>query len=421
MKRYEKYLKQYAKDVPYQDGIKINCSSELEYITNHVTAPIMVSYVWWILLEAKQKNISTLYFLARDGYTLCKIAELFCEKFQLNIQCRYLYCSRAALRMPTYHFLGEEAYSLLFMGGSYLTADHVLDRIDCTEEEREKIFAETNFDIAFRGKIFSWHEHETYCKKLRTSNTYNKIVKEKSESAYTTILGYFQQEGLTQLKHIAIVDSGWTGSMQRSFRQILEYAGHTPKITGFYFGMYAKQKEQQDGTYCTWYFNQRGPIKNTIMFSNNLFETMLTAPHGMTVGYELQQGTYKPIQKAAPQGKRLDDILVQQRTILSFTNHVLKKINFFEFHSKQHLKLTKKLLTQLMVKPEKAEVLAYQHFLFCDDITESYQLTLHTENADLSRYLILRRIYRKFISKKQEEPSPEVLWHFGSIAFFAEI
>ena len=67
--------------------------------------PILFDYVWWILYQAQQRGIQRLYFLARDGYLLREIAQQFCARFGLKIECRYLYCSRAALRMPSYHLL----------------------------------------------------------------------------------------------------------------------------------------------------------------------------------------------------------------------------------------------------------------------------------------------------------------------------
>ena len=258
---------------------------------------------------------------------------------------------------------------------------------------------------------------EQFCDNLKNSQTYNDVFMEKSRKTYATAVGYFEQEGLFGTNHVAIVDTGWTGSMQRSLRQLLERAGHTPKITGFYFGMYVDAKEKKDGEYITWYFNQAGPAKNKIMICNNLLESMLSAPHGMTVGYKLENGRYIPIQKPAPAGKQLEDTVLQNRVILEFAYKIISKVSYLGFNQEQHLKLTQELLKQLMVYPEQKEVEAYQNFLFCDDITESYKMDLHNSQQDLSRYLILKRVYRKVLSKKEIMQQPEALWLYASIAF----
>ena len=82
--------------------------------------------------NAKFKKV---YFLARDGYLLYKLANEICEKNNLNIDCRYLYCSRFSLRMPSYHIIGDEAQKLLFSKGYYYTTKSVLERADLNENE----------------------------------------------------------------------------------------------------------------------------------------------------------------------------------------------------------------------------------------------------------------------------------------------
>ena len=74
-------------------------------VCRNYTAPVLLNYIWWILKEADKRKIDKLYFLARDGFIMQQIAVCLCEIFNLSIQCRYLYTSRAALRMPTYCLL----------------------------------------------------------------------------------------------------------------------------------------------------------------------------------------------------------------------------------------------------------------------------------------------------------------------------
>lgn len=81
----------------------------METLSKEFTGPLLFHYVWWVLYHAMERDIRTLCFLARDGYLLREIALQFCKKFDLPIDCRYLYSSRASLRMPTYHFIGDEA------------------------------------------------------------------------------------------------------------------------------------------------------------------------------------------------------------------------------------------------------------------------------------------------------------------------
>ena len=66
---------------------------------------LMTDYVWWVLQEAEKAGIKTLYFLARDGWLLREIGLVICEHYSLDIECKYLYCSRISLRTPSYLLL----------------------------------------------------------------------------------------------------------------------------------------------------------------------------------------------------------------------------------------------------------------------------------------------------------------------------
>ncbi|MFR1474267.1 MAG: hypothetical protein ACLSB9_00195 [Hydrogeniiclostridium mannosilyticum] len=54
---------------------------------------------------------------------------------------------------------------------------------------------------------------------------------------------------------VAVVDTGWTGSIQRSLRQLLRSAGGNGGISGFCFGLYQEPKDPADGDYMAWYFS----------------------------------------------------------------------------------------------------------------------------------------------------------------------
>ena len=103
-------------------------------LATEFSGPILFDYVWWVLREAKAHGIRKLYFLARDGYTLKRIAETLCEQFQLDFSLEYLYCSRASLRMPCYHFIGEEAYDQLLNYGAHPSLKSILLRLVLTDE-----------------------------------------------------------------------------------------------------------------------------------------------------------------------------------------------------------------------------------------------------------------------------------------------
>lgn len=260
--------------------------------------PILLDYVYWIIHEAEKREVETLYFLARDGYILQKIAIQICEREHIPTFCKYLYCSRTSLRMPTYSLIGEEAFDLLLLGGYQVSRKSLLERAELNQDQRSAVWKDCEETFEDEEQLLSRNELERLRGKLRQSQVFHNLIIDRSKEAYSSAVGYFRQEGLFDLERVAIIDSGWTGSMQRSLRQLLQSAGFQGKILGFYFGMYADPKEAKDGTYLTYHFNKAGRIRDKIPFSNNLFECLLQAPHGMTLGYGLQNGSFYP--KLAP-------------------------------------------------------------------------------------------------------------------------
>ncbi|WP_306568832.1 hypothetical protein [Faecalispora jeddahensis] len=390
-----------------------------QVITDTVTAPVLFNYVWWVLTEAKKQGLRRLYFLARDGYVLEKIAQKFVSKFNLDIECRYLYCSRKSLRMPTYHLIGDETYRLLFLGGYHVSLSDILDRVELTQVERKEVLREVNLSSEDIDKKLTKFQLEAITNLLRRSEKLRTYVIEKSQQVYNNTIHYFEQEGLLDTLPFAIVDSGWTGSMQRSLRQLLESAGWRGVMHGFYFGMYEQPKEKRDGNYYCWYFSKTVRVQNRILFCNNVFECMLSAPHGMTVGYEQDEGNWKPVLMKPPVSTQLERIHFQISRIEHYAEEELRKIVFSNFQNEHQRKEAEQKLRRFMARPTKMEALAMGSFTFCDDITEGYGFPLadFSHVSELKHYNIFLRVcghlFRK--SSKQIERT-ELYWPYGVIA-----
>lgn len=59
-------------------------------------AVVLMPYVEWIIDICQKRNITTLYFIARDGYILKKLADQYIDTFELEIRTDYIYGSREA-------------------------------------------------------------------------------------------------------------------------------------------------------------------------------------------------------------------------------------------------------------------------------------------------------------------------------------
>lgn len=416
----KRQLEQKRLTAEWGDGLSMDAMEKdrlTEALSKEFTGPILFYYVWWVLHHAMERGIGTLWFLARDGYLLREIALRFCEQFHLPIDCRYLYVSRASLRMPSYHFIGDEAWELLTYNGYYVTPRFLLQRAELTPEQRAAVYESCGVKVPDENCLLNHAEVDAWRTALKISPVYHKFVREKSKAAYGDAIGYLRQAGLFDQNHVALVDTGWTGSMQRSLRQLLQFDGYDGTFTGFYYGMYVPPRSPEDGAYLTWYFNRESSPRDKIPFCNNLFECMLPAPHGMTAGYQSAGGGYAPATLAAPEGEELAHIQSRVSAVLGYTRDRLEQTDFEAFCPEAALRDTRKLISRYMAHPSREEAVYFGRALFCDDITEAYRLSLadETQVQALKGYSIPTRVWRRLLSQKATEA--QLFWPYGTIAF----
>ena len=397
---------------------EITMHSDMNQVSFSHMGQALLDYVCWILHEAQKKGISRLYFLARDGYLLYKIADRICKKASVPIECKYLYCSRMALRLPSYHLIGDEAYDVLLLGCYHPTPHSLLARLNLDLSQRKAIYNALGCPDLQEDRELTNNEFLYFTEQLRKCPYYQMNMQQKSKEAYPSTIGYLKQEGLLDQSQIAIVDSGWSGSIQRSLRQLLESAGFHGSMVGFYFGIFRFQRrEPADGEYHCWYFSPSANMLNQLLFSNNVFECLLSAPHGMTLGYRKDGTEYSPILKKGPSEGMLRLIHLQQSEILKYIEPRINDINIERFDIKTAKRRTEHAVRRLMAYPTRTEAQFFGQFLFSDDITESSSLSLTGDEKALRRnYLFIPRIWRKLTKFSEKEANYELFWPYGTAA-----
>ena len=83
--------------------------------------PALSAFTRWVLGRAGEEGISRLYFLARDGWFPFRLARRLAAAWDLPVECRYLYGSRLAWRLPLYREDHGRALDRLCGGGMLQT------------------------------------------------------------------------------------------------------------------------------------------------------------------------------------------------------------------------------------------------------------------------------------------------------------
>ena len=181
-------------------------------------APSYVPFVEYILANAKNRGIRKLFFFARDGFILYKIAQKLGNNYP-DISLHYLYVSRDSLYVPSL----PDDYSLdtikhLFWNIDSFDAKFVIRKLHMSDYDCS--------NIPLKGK-FGFDVIKTALEDAGFKSEFDRRRKEQKRLCYK----YFEQEKLTE-PHSAIVDLSGTRRCQMALNRIL---GKEHEVFGYYF------------------------------------------------------------------------------------------------------------------------------------------------------------------------------------------
>lgn len=398
-RRSAEYLKMLKKVPVLQDTAVSLCpdGSEgvAEGINRLVLNPLLHGYVLWLLGTALRDGVQRLYFLARDGYLPCRAAADLCQALELPIECRYFYCSRASLRIPMYHRDVEEALGHICRGGMEVTPKRILLRAGLEEKEAQEVYPLLSLP-------FGWEEPIPYAQLpevkelLRKSEPFLQAMCRVSREAFPAMQAYFRQEGILEPGRFALVDSGWTGTMQRSIRGICDACGGEGTLQGYYFGLYHLPEDCDPGDYNSFFFGPGWGLRNKVWFNNNLFEVVFSAPHGTVLGYRLDDGLAVPVL-----GEPRDEIAAyicgfseQAKAYSSVLTSYLAPDFLKTLPDADLVCLAAELLKSFMCMPTLGEAEVFGTLPFSDDLLDAgvRELAEKLDTAELWRNHALPRI-----------------------------
>ena len=331
-----------------------------------VFSPLMMSFAIWVIQQAKERGIKSLFFLARDAYPSYVVAKKICKAYDLDINCEYFYCSRYSLRIPMYSENIGDALDHVCRGGIDVTFRKIMIRSGFSNIEIERM--ETVFQNVEFDEIIPYPKLSEIKKILAENHEYVECLIEKSKDKWTPLVKYFSQKGLLAHDKIAIVDSGWTGTTQKSINDIRKRCHVSVPVEGFYFGLFEIPKECAKENYHTYYFGPQNGFLNKVFFSNCLFEVLFHANHGTTMGYTLAE-ICDPVLAEYSSSDMIEDI---NNTISAYSDSVLKKIDMklLDVNSDRNRRIISRSLRKFMWNPTKGEAEFFGQLMFSDDLLD---------------------------------------------------
>ena len=415
-KQYKEILKQNPR--MYRTVQKMICENEdaASSAICFVLAPSLGAFIQWLLLKALSDGKRRLYFLARDGYFMYRAALIFCQTLDLPIECRYLSCSRYSLRIPTFHLDQNAALDYVCRDGIDVTFEKILARAGLTSQEQETIFSYFP-DFIQKNETIPRNMLSTVRRRLRACPLFLEYMNTHSKQALPQLAGYLKQEGLLEEIPDGIVDSGWIGSMQKTLNEVLSYLGRTQKLEGYYWGLYDLPCGVSENDYHCYYFRPSADLRKKVFFNNCLFETIYTAPHGMTLCYKKDGNIYNPWY--GPITKQRKKFIEKTELYLMQYIRILaqdcRKKGFQSDLLSDDRRVLSQLLCMFMTTPSKSEAEIFGRLLFSDDVfaNESTPLApLMTEQELHASHIVPKLFHTQYPRKKFLKQSA---WYEGSV------
>ncbi len=221
---------------------------------------------------------------------------------------------------------------------------------------------------------------------------------------------YLRQEGLYEEIPYGIVDSGWIGTTKKSLEILIGR-----RIPGFYFGIYELPQGADEKSYHCFYFRPYRDIARKARFSICLFETVCSAPEGMTVGYEKESGRIRPVSgEDNPNSVSIRKFAEVLERYLYYVRKrgIEKGRNGSAGKSRMHS--VRNVLSLLMSRPTKEEVEAFGRMQFDEGVEGDHlrDLAILWSPEEVRFLRLLRRIRMKLQGKETFRISG---WQEGSI------
>ncbi|AZZ90899.1 hypothetical protein EUZ85_09265 [Hahella sp. KA22] len=264
----------------------------LQIISSYISAPLLNSFVSWLINQAQQDDIKRLYFVARNAQIFYKIAKgIFKDS---NIECHYIYGSRAAWYPASFSTLDEEFTQLILNKYPNRSMQQILSDLSIPEDYCRKIL----------DKLESKHQ-----KLITTTNKENvkKLLTFLAESEESTLLlnhfasqrayinEYLSTMGVFEPGNIAIVDIGWHLSSHNALYKIVK-DNKKDALVGYYFGV-GKKHPQTLAPFKAFITNEGAPEYNWLFKLGPmtlLEEVFCAADHGSTKCYEYKNSRVEP-------------------------------------------------------------------------------------------------------------------------------
>ena len=198
-------------------------------------APLYFSFSRWVESMVREKGVKRILFLSREGSALLEARRsLYPDS---DVRSDYLLTSRRCVGIASMKEMGSEEIDFLLSGKYPVSLEGAFQRLgwDLSHFEGQAKAAGITDSKALIETAEKRARFRRFIKFIEQDLL--KLISEERQ-AY---LGYLKSLDLLQpaAGHVGLVDVGWRGSIQQSLQALLDSAGSSVRLHGFYLGTIA--------------------------------------------------------------------------------------------------------------------------------------------------------------------------------------
>lgn len=354
-----------------------------------VCGPILYSYVDWILQDCLKRGVKRLYFIARDGYLLKKIADILIQKYSWQITTKYIYGSRRAWRMCS---LSEAHFNLAeILSWSYSARIHSIKQLaEIVELSVEELIPFLPYGAKSPDTEVNQTSLFLIVTGLEQNAGFRKLFLQKQAEKRALAIEYFKQELDVSDEQFAFVDLSGGGLTQGCLAELLSTFCNYP-VHSYFFKIDRVNLVKK----CHYHVFFPSLIQN-----NLVVEMLCHAPHGQTYGYEKRDGKIVPLldnfEEAAFQNHGYAGL---EEALCKYTENMAEIENQNQV-LRERLKVIKEYLIYVAQTPDE-EVLEYFASFPNNETGREKKLLEYAPKLTREDILniFLRRIYYEDISR----------------------
>jgi predicted HAD superfamily hydrolase len=387
----------------------------LDEIIHGTVVPFLLAFVLWLLKDAKQRGITRLYFVARDGEVLYKIAK---ELAPIDIEIRYLHGSRRAWLAPSITLDNTDWIRLLVVPGDASARSDIISRIGIEGDAQEKLRGILGFSHNAWRQPLSLDAATRFTAELFCNSSVADLIADSILPKREAALAYFEQEGLFDKVSWALVDAGWSLNSQSALKRILAKHPLSHQVPrGYYLGLAKDHLDVSQAGHAYAFTEPAGALlsRRRVIIEH----CFLPATHPSTKGYQVTNGCLRPAfggeVRAAPElayARHLHSVAVQAAKVAANQENIRVLLG-------EHTPEIVANATSLIRRPSARDASAMSSFGTIADLRQESAFV-----RPLCKKLGLKDVWTTLtiaLSRQKGFATPAYMWLEGSIALSSKI